>query len=31
MSELFANNRDPDKILHSVASNLGLHVCEWPF
>ena len=24
MIELFANNRDPDQMLHSVASDLGL-------
>ena len=25
MAELFANNGDPDKTLHSVASDLDLH------
>ena len=25
MVELFANNGDPDQMLHSVASDLGLH------
>ena len=25
MVELFANSRDPDQMLHSVASDLGLH------
>ena len=25
MDELFANSRDPDQMLHSVASDLGLH------
>ena len=25
MAELFANSGDPDQMLHSVASDLGLH------
>ena len=25
MAKLFANNADPDQMLHSAASDLGLH------
>ena len=31
MAKLFANSRDPDQMLHSAASDLGLHCLPFPF
>ena len=31
MAKLFANSGDSDQTPHSVASDLGLHVCQLPF
>ena len=31
MVELFANIGDPDQMLHSATSDLGLHCCKLPF
>ena len=31
MAKLFANCGDPDQMLHSTASDLGLHCLQLPF
>ena len=31
MAKLFANSGDPDQMLHSVASDLGLHCYQLTF